>query len=299
MRLILSLLFSPFCIAHSAISAQPNILWFVVDDMSAHFSCYGEKLIQTPAVDKIAPPEAHESLVSRENVAEVPLTGLSLTQLVPMPGAAATPRSHWTGLLKEKQFIFMVHLNFGIVLGAAQERVMRSTPTFSSTLACLACGLVFASAVGCGRRSAPSVQLVQGKVSLDGLPIAGATVGFSPDAGSGGLAAYGVTAADGVFTLTSVRNGEIGKGAVVGDYAVSVRKMKTVTEADIGTQISRQDFERQVRENHDIEGFKPEVAVVPKAYGEATRSGLRATVTPGPNVGPEFHFELRSDFKTK
>ena len=77
MRLILSLLFSPFCIAHSAISAQPNILWFVVDDMSAHFSCYGEKLIQTPAVDKIAPPEAHESLVSRENVAEVPLTELS------------------------------------------------------------------------------------------------------------------------------------------------------------------------------------------------------------------------------
>ena len=56
MKLILSLLFSPFCIAHSAISAQSNILWFVVDDMSAHFSCYGEKLIQTPAVDKIAPP---------------------------------------------------------------------------------------------------------------------------------------------------------------------------------------------------------------------------------------------------
>jgi hypothetical protein len=75
--------------------------------------------------------------------------------------------------------------------------------------------------------------------------------------------------------------------------------MKTVTKADIGTQISRQDFERQVRENQDIEGFKPEVAVVPKAYGDANRSGLRATVTPGPNDGPEFHFELRSDFDAK
>ena len=64
MKLILSLLFSPFCIAHSAISAQPNILWFVVDDMSAHFSCYGEKLIQTPAVDKIAPPRG--SRVARQ-----------------------------------------------------------------------------------------------------------------------------------------------------------------------------------------------------------------------------------------
>lgn len=37
-----------------AAEPRPNILWFVVDDMSANFSCYGEKLIQTPAVDKLA-----------------------------------------------------------------------------------------------------------------------------------------------------------------------------------------------------------------------------------------------------
>lgn len=35
-------------------AARPNILWFVVDDMSANFSCYGETTIQTPAVDKLA-----------------------------------------------------------------------------------------------------------------------------------------------------------------------------------------------------------------------------------------------------
>ena len=33
---------------------KPNILWIVVDDMSANFSCYGEKTIQTPHVDKLA-----------------------------------------------------------------------------------------------------------------------------------------------------------------------------------------------------------------------------------------------------
>ncbi|PHS01301.1 MAG: sulfatase [Blastopirellula sp.] len=33
---------------------RPNILWFVVDDMSANFSCYGEKTIETPSVDKLA-----------------------------------------------------------------------------------------------------------------------------------------------------------------------------------------------------------------------------------------------------
>lgn len=33
---------------------RPNILWIVVDDMSAHFSCYGETAITTPAVDALA-----------------------------------------------------------------------------------------------------------------------------------------------------------------------------------------------------------------------------------------------------
>src|SRR4029453_12793933 len=33
---------------------RPNILWIVVDDMSANFSCYGEKTIRTPNVDKLA-----------------------------------------------------------------------------------------------------------------------------------------------------------------------------------------------------------------------------------------------------
>ena len=33
---------------------RPNILWFYVDDMSANFSSYGETLIETPNVDKLA-----------------------------------------------------------------------------------------------------------------------------------------------------------------------------------------------------------------------------------------------------
>lgn len=35
-------------------AVRPNILWFVVDDMSANFSCYGERLIDTPHVDRLA-----------------------------------------------------------------------------------------------------------------------------------------------------------------------------------------------------------------------------------------------------
>ncbi len=39
-------------IAHAA--QRPNIVWFVIDDMSANFSCYGEQTIETPHVDRLA-----------------------------------------------------------------------------------------------------------------------------------------------------------------------------------------------------------------------------------------------------
>lgn len=49
------LLLLSFCPLPSTFAAdRPNVLWFVVDDMSPHFACYGETLIQTPAVDKLA-----------------------------------------------------------------------------------------------------------------------------------------------------------------------------------------------------------------------------------------------------
>lgn len=44
------------CVLCGSTSAaeKPNILWFVVDDMSPNFSCYGETAIKTPNVDKLA-----------------------------------------------------------------------------------------------------------------------------------------------------------------------------------------------------------------------------------------------------
>lgn len=53
MRLLLLLC---LLIAASARAAgpRPNVLWFVVDDMSANFSCYGETAIATPHVDRLA-----------------------------------------------------------------------------------------------------------------------------------------------------------------------------------------------------------------------------------------------------
>ena len=41
------------CSADSSLG-RPNIIWIIVDDMSANFSCYGEKTIETPHVDRLA-----------------------------------------------------------------------------------------------------------------------------------------------------------------------------------------------------------------------------------------------------
>jgi arylsulfatase A-like enzyme len=56
MKTLVTLCLSLFTLgfAAAAAPARPNILWFIVDDMSANFSCYGEKLIQTPHVDRLA-----------------------------------------------------------------------------------------------------------------------------------------------------------------------------------------------------------------------------------------------------
>jgi arylsulfatase A-like enzyme len=54
-RLWILSLISIFCMGLAAFGeTRPNILWFVIDDMSANFSCYGEKAIETPNVDKLA-----------------------------------------------------------------------------------------------------------------------------------------------------------------------------------------------------------------------------------------------------
>jgi len=57
-QLAIALCLAAISISTSALSqspdTSPNILWFVVDDMSAHLSCYGETAIKTPHIDRLA-----------------------------------------------------------------------------------------------------------------------------------------------------------------------------------------------------------------------------------------------------
>lgn len=74
------------------------------------------------------------------------------------------------------------------------------------------------SLIGCGASSdAPETGTVSGKVTMDGDPVANATITFSPE--EGGRPSSGKTNAEGIYELdysSSV------KGAVMGKHKVSV-----------------------------------------------------------------------------
>src|SRR5688572_13706844 len=54
LSLLVILSFASLAAQAAGAETRPNILWFVVDDMSANLSCYGEKTIQTPNIDRLA-----------------------------------------------------------------------------------------------------------------------------------------------------------------------------------------------------------------------------------------------------
>ena len=155
-----------------------------------------------------------------------------------------------------------------------------------------------ALAVGCGRSTGPAVEFVEGVVLLDGQPIEGADVGFSPVAGS--LAAYGRTDSAGQFRLTTGQGGKRLAGAPIGDYAVTVIKWRNRLE-DLGPRPDEADAKalaEWLAQEKAIGDMPPEY-IVPKAYGDKVTSGLKATVKSGRNVGPEFRYELKGDFTGK
>ena len=121
-------------------------------------------------------------------------------------------------------------------------------------------------------------QYVEGLVTLDGVPVEGATVTFRPKE-KGGMMAAGITDAKGLYRLNPLR-GKRGVGAMVGDFDVTVIKARDTGEGG--------RFE-------DLTG-KVEY-ITPPAYADVALSGLKATIKPGRNVGPDVSFELKSGFK--
>ena len=137
---------------------------------------------------------------------------------------------------------------------------------------CLALLAVCLSLPGC--RRGPPVVYVEGVVTMDGEPLEGANVGFTPLDTPGSMPAAGFTDAKGTFVL-STHTAKFGAGATVGDYVVIVRK--TIIPPG--------------EEDKDSPKI---VLVTPPIYQVKETSPLKATVKNGQN---RFEFDLKSDSK--
>jgi hypothetical protein len=138
--------------------------------------------------------------------------------------------------------------------------------------------VVLAVAIGCGP-GGPAVEMVEGVVTMDGQPVEGASVFFSPAPGSAGLPAAGQTGSDGRFKLTSVKAKQGGGGAVAGDYLVTVSKIQN-DAPPLPTSTDDPNYGKFPAAPGPNE--KPKIKhLVPEEYGNAKTSGLKATVPKG------------------
>ncbi len=152
--------------------------------------------------------------------------------------------------------------------------------------------LAVAVLVGCGgTKSEIKTVPVTGVVTLDGQPVAGATVTFSPKSADG-RAASGITDQSGRYTLTTAGAGE---GAVPGSYAVAITKVAAQQAAPAndpraaGGNLSPEEAKMIMGQQRAATGAVNEL---PAKYAKADTSQLEATVKEGEKN--EINFELTS-----
>lgn len=123
--------------------------------------------------------------------------------------------------------------------------------------------IVFVS--GCSK--GVETNFVEGTVSLDGAPLAEATVTIVPTSNAGEVAS-GFSDDNGKFTLTS-QSGQGGGGALEGEYLVTVSKVEVTT---IPSKTENPDDEKT--ESKEL---------LPAIYQDMEKSPLRATIQKGKN----------------
>ncbi len=165
---------------------------------------------------------------------------------------------------------------------------------FRSSWLCLLC-LLLAAFAGCpGGGTGVDTVAVTGTVTLDGSPVGGANVAFSPKSADG-RAAAGITDASGRFTLTTI---EAGDGAVPGSYAVTITKVSGGDQAGAALADRMSRGETLTAEELDTlarggEGDVEQKSAIPEKYASADTSGFTAEVKSGGTN--DFPFAMTSE----
>ena len=135
----------------------------------------------------------------------------------------------------------------------------------------VACFCSLALFVGCSGDSLPT-EHVTGTVTLDGQPLADATILFNPIDGS--IPAFGNTNAKGVYLITAMQGGRDGAGTVPGEYIVTVKKIEFTNRTTSDGRVTA--------ENNNV---------LHPVYALPAQTPFRATVVKGKN---RFDFALET-----
>ncbi|MHB8898523.1 MAG: carboxypeptidase-like regulatory domain-containing protein [Thermoguttaceae bacterium] len=137
--------------------------------------------------------------------------------------------------------------------------------------------------VGCTqemRREGPEMVKVSGVVTLDGEPLEGAHIRFSPEVT--GPAAFAVTDQRGRYEL---RTFDPGDGAIPGKYGISVTKEVTEGGKEFESQTEMEAYLEQHGKNASQRTTR---SVVPEKYSSKSSSGLTAEI----NLAKDNRFNL-------
>ncbi len=130
---------------------------------------------------------------------------------------------------------------------------------------------------GCGSSRIPT-EPVEGVVTLDGVPVEKVNVNFIPKNTGTGETAGGMTDAAGKYVLSSM-NGDFGKGALEGEYLVTLSKMEVTT------------FDKP-RPSPSGMIYSSSKELMPKECVTARSTKLTAKVVKGKNT---FNFDVKSN----
>jgi hypothetical protein len=124
---------------------------------------------------------------------------------------------------------------------------------------------------GCGQSNPYGTVVVTGKVTVDGVPMEGITVSFSPADGTG-MGALGMTDAEGNYTLTT-GGAPFGSGAKPGSYVAAFSKTESPTQENptgYGPGLAPQQGSPTPRSA----GPPQAVHLIPEKYSNAKTAGF-------------------------